>query len=51
MTRAPLVRFPDAIRAAEMKEWLEDPNNFAQVAAAFNSTSRFARLDSVRYDL
>jgi len=48
MTRAPLVRFPNAKRAAELKDWLERSENFYQVAAAFNSTSRFARLNNIK---
>ena len=47
MTRAPLIRLPNVKRAVELKEWLERPENFYSVAAAFNSTSRFARLQSV----
>lgn len=47
MTRAPLVRLPNIKRALELKEWIEKMDNFYQVAAAFNSTSRFARLASV----
>lgn len=48
ITRAPLIRFPNAKRAAECKEWVEKPENFYQIAAAFNSTSRFARLNSIK---
>lgn len=51
MTRAPLLRFPSAKRAAELKEWLEKSENFYQVAAAFNSTSRFARLANIKVNL
>eukprot|EP01087_Luapelamoeba_hula_P011408 TRINITY_DN30_c0_g1_i2.p1 TRINITY_DN30_c0_g1~~TRINITY_DN30_c0_g1_i2.p1 ORF type:complete len:531 (-),score=79.10 TRINITY_DN30_c0_g1_i2:618-2210(-) len=48
MTRGPVVRFPSARRAAELKQWLAVPDNFYTVAAAFNSTSRFARLSSIK---
>lgn len=48
MTRAPLVRMPSAKRAAELKRWLETHENYYQVASAFNSTSRFARLNNVK---
>eukprot|EP00013_Stygamoeba_regulata_P014021 CAMPEP_0177671868 /NCGR_PEP_ID=MMETSP0447-20121125/24985_1 /TAXON_ID=0 /ORGANISM="Stygamoeba regulata, Strain BSH-02190019" /LENGTH=726 /DNA_ID=CAMNT_0019179393 /DNA_START=395 /DNA_END=2575 /DNA_ORIENTATION=- len=47
MTRAPVVRMPSAARAAQLKLWLDVPENAERVAAAFNSTSRFARLSSV----
>jgi len=51
MTRAPLLKFPSVKRAAELKEWLEKSENFYQVASAFNSTSRFARLQSIKCNL
>ena len=47
MTRAPLIRMPSAERAAALKFWLEKQDNYYQIAAAFNSTSRFARLTGV----
>lgn len=48
MSRAPLVRFPDATKAAEAKAWMEVPDNFDIVAESFNSTSRFARLERLQ---
>jgi len=51
MTRAPLLRMPNVQRAAELKEWVEKPDNFYQVAAAFNSTSRFARLTNIKISI
>jgi hydroxymethylglutaryl-CoA reductase (NADPH) len=51
MTRGPLVRFSSLVRAAALKEWLETPQMYERVAAAFNSTSRFARLQSVKVAL
>lgn len=51
MTRGPVIRMPSGRQAAEMKLWLEDTNNFYQVAAAFNSTSRFARLSSIQVSI
>lgn len=48
MTRAPLIRMPSAKRAAELKRWLEQQENYYQIASAFNSTSRFARLTSIK---
>ena len=47
MTRAPAVRLPSAVRAAALKAWLDHPDNFRALAARFNSTSRFARLQAV----
>jgi hydroxymethylglutaryl-CoA reductase (NADPH) len=48
MTRGPAVQMPNAKRAGALKKWLEDPQNFSKVAAAFNSTSRFARLQEIK---
>lgn len=36
MTRAPIVRFASAMRASELKFFLEDPNNFETLAVVFN---------------
>ncbi|AET03532.1 putative hydroxymethylglutaryl-CoA reductase (NADPH) [Medicago truncatula] len=48
MTRAPVVRFSSAKRAAELKFFLEDPLNFDTLAVTFNKSSRFARLQSLQ---
>ena len=40
MTRAPVVRFPTAVRAAKAKKWLESTENFTLIKTAFDSTSR-----------
>ncbi|RDX90351.1 3-hydroxy-3-methylglutaryl-coenzyme A reductase 1, partial [Mucuna pruriens] len=48
MTRAPVVRFPSAQRAAELKFFLEDPLNFDSLAVIFNKSSRFARLQNIQ---
>jgi len=48
MTRAPVVRFLDSRRAAELVHWIQEPVNFAAVQRAFDSTSRFAKLKSVK---
>ncbi|KAL6064504.1 3-hydroxy-3-methylglutaryl coenzyme A reductase [Balamuthia mandrillaris] len=48
MTRGPIIRMPSAKRAAELKSWLAVQENFYIVASAFNSTSRFARLSSIK---
>ncbi|CAL9095439.1 unnamed protein product [Musa acuminata var. zebrina] len=47
MTRAPAVRLPTARRAADLKAFLEDPNNFETIALVFNRSSRFARLQGI----
>ena len=47
MTRAPVIKMPSLRRAAEMKRWIENKDNFEKIAVAFNSTSRFARLKNV----
>ncbi len=49
MTRAPLIKVPSVKMAVELKNWIEQPDNFYQLAAAFNSTSRFARLHNVSF--
>ncbi|KAL7082952.1 hypothetical protein ACP275_14G132000 [Erythranthe tilingii] len=48
MTRAPVVRFGTAKRAAELKFFLENPLNFEALSLVFNSSSRFGRLQSIR---
>lgn len=51
MTRAPVVRFATAKRAAELKFFLEDPQNFETLAIMFNRSSRFARLLEIQCSL
>ncbi|CAI9110428.1 OLC1v1010443C2 [Oldenlandia corymbosa var. corymbosa] len=48
MTRAPVVRFATAKRAAELKFYVEDTDNFQTLSHAFNKSSRFARLQSIQ---
>ncbi|KAK2977144.1 hypothetical protein RJ640_027757 [Escallonia rubra] len=48
MTRAPVVRFGTAKRAAELKFFLEDPLNSDTLAVVFNKSSRFARLQGIQ---
>ncbi|OAY61019.1 3-hydroxy-3-methylglutaryl-coenzyme A reductase 3 [Manihot esculenta] len=48
MTRAPVVRFATAKRAADLKFFMEDPDNFDTVAVVFNKSSRFAKLQGVQ---
>ncbi|EAU29414.1 3-hydroxy-3-methylglutaryl-coenzyme A reductase [Aspergillus terreus NIH2624] len=47
MTRGPCLRFPSAQRAAEAQRWVESPLGHEVLAAAFNATSRFARLQTL----
>ncbi|XP_074064517.1 3-hydroxy-3-methylglutaryl-Coenzyme A reductase isoform X1 [Macrotis lagotis] len=51
MTRGPVVRFPSACDSAKMKTWLESPEGFKIIKEAFDSTSRFARLQKVHISL
>jgi hydroxymethylglutaryl-CoA reductase (NADPH) len=44
MTRSPVVRVPSLACAARLKAFVESPDTFTLVKAAFDSTSRFARL-------
>ncbi|XP_052195677.1 3-hydroxy-3-methylglutaryl-coenzyme A reductase-like [Diospyros lotus] len=48
MTRAPVVRFATAKRAAQLKFFLEDPLNFETISLVFNKSSRFARLQDIK---
>lgn len=48
MTRGPVVEFVSAMRAAEVKEWLGFQDNFVLIKRAFDSTSRFAKLESIK---
>jgi len=48
MTRAPLVRFTSVKRSAEVKEWIEKPENMKNIAEKFQSTGRFAKLKELK---
>ncbi|ORZ34606.1 hydroxymethylglutaryl-coenzyme A reductase-domain-containing protein [Catenaria anguillulae PL171] len=48
MTRGPCLEFPSVARAALCREWIESLAGFAEVKSAFDSTSRFARLQRVQ---
>ncbi|GLT29254.1 hypothetical protein SLA2020_041310 [Shorea laevis] len=48
MTRAPVVRFETAKRAADLKFYLENPANFESLSVIFNRSSRFGRLQSIK---
>jgi hydroxymethylglutaryl-CoA reductase (NADPH) len=47
MTRAPLLRVPSVRDAAALKQWVDQPLNKARLTEAFNSTTRFGKLQSV----
>ncbi|EED20464.1 HMG-CoA reductase [Talaromyces stipitatus ATCC 10500] len=48
MTRGPGVSFPTLARAAEAKNWLDSEEGASIMKAAFDSTSRFARLQNLK---
>jgi hydroxymethylglutaryl-CoA reductase (NADPH) len=48
MTRGPCVGFPSLARAAAAKLWLDSEEGTTVMKTAFNSTSRFARLQSMK---
>ncbi|XP_031847099.2 HMG coenzyme A reductase [Nomia melanderi] len=47
MTRGPVVRFPNIVRASEAMAWMQDPENFEKMKDHFDLTSRFARLSKI----
>ncbi|ORX36117.1 hydroxymethylglutaryl-coenzyme A reductase-domain-containing protein [Kockovaella imperatae] len=47
MTRGPAVDFPSVTMAADARIWIDSPEGFRTIANAFNSTSRFARLQTL----
>ncbi|XP_029798307.1 3-hydroxy-3-methylglutaryl-Coenzyme A reductase isoform X2 [Suricata suricatta] len=51
MTRGPVVRLPRACDSAEVKAWLETPEGFTVIKEAFDSTSRFARLQKLQMSM
>ena len=48
MTRGPVLEFSSAMRAAEVKEWLDWEDNFNVIKRAFDSTSRYAKLETAK---
>lgn len=48
MTRGPCVGFPTLARAAAAKVWIDSDEGSNIIKAAFNSTSRFARLQHLK---
>ncbi|XP_075587890.1 HMG coenzyme A reductase isoform X2 [Dermatophagoides farinae] len=51
MTRGPLLYFRSAMDAAAAQEWINRTENFYIIKKAFDSTSRFARLQSIKCSL
>ncbi|XP_051171815.1 3-hydroxy-3-methylglutaryl-coenzyme A reductase isoform X1 [Leptopilina boulardi] len=47
MTRGPVVRFPNVVRASEAMVWMQITENFNSMKASFDTTSRFARLSKI----
>ncbi|PHH80716.1 hypothetical protein CDD80_64 [Ophiocordyceps camponoti-rufipedis] len=48
MTRGPCVEFPSVQQAGDAKTWIESDEGQAMMKTSFESTSRFARLQSVK---
>lgn len=51
MTRGPCVRFPSLVRSGACKIWLDSEEGQNKIKKAFNSTSRFARLQHIQTTL
>ncbi|KAJ8707259.1 hypothetical protein PYW08_011393 [Mythimna loreyi] len=47
MTRAPAIKLPNVVRAHECRQWIDNKDNYAIIKEAFDSTSRFARLQEI----
>lgn len=48
MTRGPAIDFPSIVRAAQARAWVESEDGYAIVKEAFESTSRFAKLQNIK---
>ncbi|KAI0747021.1 3-hydroxy-3-methylglutaryl-coenzyme A reductase [Daedaleopsis nitida] len=48
MTRGPAIDFPSIVRAAEAMAWIESAEGYQIIKDAFESTSRFARLQKIK---
>ncbi|WBW75214.1 3-hydroxy-3-methylglutaryl-CoA reductase Hmg1 [Schizosaccharomyces osmophilus] len=48
MSRGPCIAFPNLTRAGRAKLWLDSPEGTEVITKAFNSTSRFARLQRIK---
>ena len=47
MTRGPAIDFPNVSMAADARIWIDSPDGFRTLSTAFNSTSRFARIQTL----
>jgi hydroxymethylglutaryl-CoA reductase (NADPH) len=47
MTRGPAIDFPSVVMACAARIWLDSPEGFTTMKATFDSTSRFARLQTL----
>jgi len=48
MTRGPAIDFPSIVTAAQAKQWLDSEAGYAEIKAAFELTSRFAKLQRLK---
>lgn len=48
MTRGPVVEFPNVRRAGAAKNWIDSEDGQRRLKKAFDSTSRFARLQTIK---
>ncbi|KAF5351010.1 hypothetical protein D9756_008372 [Leucocoprinus leucothites] len=48
MTRGPGIDFPSIVQAAQAKAWIESDEGYNVLKTAFESTSRFAKLQSLK---
>ncbi|KAL0069673.1 3-hydroxy-3-methylglutaryl-coenzyme A (HMG-CoA) reductase isozyme [Marasmius tenuissimus] len=51
MTRGPAIDFPSIVVAAQAKAWVDSPKGYEKMKTAFESTSRFAKLNSLNIAL
>lgn len=47
MTRGPAIDFPSVVMTAAARIWIDSAEGFRELSTAFNSTSRFARLQTL----
>ncbi|KAF6757830.1 hydroxymethylglutaryl-coenzyme A reductase-domain-containing protein [Ephemerocybe angulata] len=48
MTRGPAIDFPSLVQAGQAKAWIESEEGYSALRTAFESTSRFAKLKSLK---
>jgi hydroxymethylglutaryl-CoA reductase (NADPH) len=48
MTRGPAIDFPSIVQAAAAREWIESDEGYEAIKEAFESTSRFAKLQRLK---